>query len=378
MNPINPKIVIIDDEKNKDTLKFTISGINVSLANAIRRTILADIPIVCFKTTPYEENKANILINTSRLNNEIIKQRLSCIPININLKNDHDTFPFKQYLLEINVENLSDNIIYITTENFNIIDSSTGKSIGKEHIRQIFPVNDITGNFIDFLRLKPKLSEELLGEKLHLTCKFSIETAKENGMFNAVSNCSYGFSLDMESIDTAVNIKKQELKDIGKDKDEIDFEIKNWYLLDALRITKKDSFDFSIQTACAYSNYELIHKSCDVLISKLDDLNLIIENDTLEINVSENTMSNCFDIILQNEDYTIGKILEYMLYINFYEGNKILTFCGFKKTHPHNEFSIIRVAYKEAIEKSTIKLNMNSCINELIDIYRKIKKSFKL
>ena len=78
MNPLIQTIM-----ENGDTLTFTLSGVNVSLANAIRRTLLSDIPIVVFRTSPYESNKANITINTTRLNNEILKQRLSCIPIHI-------------------------------------------------------------------------------------------------------------------------------------------------------------------------------------------------------------------------------------------------------------------------------------------------------
>ena len=105
---------------------------------------------------------------------------------------------------------------------------------------------------------------------------------------------------DDEKIEDELGKKQQELKDNGKDKDEIEFEIKNWKLLDALRIYKKDSFDFSIQTACAYSNIELLIKACDILILKLDDLNKIINDDKLEINNSQNTMSNCFDIILKS------------------------------------------------------------------------------
>jgi DNA-directed RNA polymerase alpha subunit len=367
---------INNKEENNSILTFTLSGVNVSLANSIRRVILSEIPLVVFKTTPYEENKAIIHINTSQLNNEIIKQRLSCIPININLLNYED-FPFQNYLLEINVDNITDHIIYITTEDFKIIDTTTGKLISKEKTREIFPVNEYTNNYIDFLRLKPTLSEELPGEKLHLTCKFSIESAKNNCMFNAVSNCSYSFTLDDEKIEDELGKKQQQLKDNGKDKDEIEFEIKNWKLLDALRIYKKDSFDFSIQTACAYSNIELLIKACDILILKLDDLNKIINDDKLEINNSQNTMSNCFDIILKNEDYTLGKILEYMLYEKFYEGTQIFTYCGFKKVHPHDNDSIIRIAYKDAVEKSTIKTNINECIIDLTDIYIKIINIFK-
>ena len=71
---VSPQIQI---NSNDELLKFTLSGVNVSIANAIRRTILSDIPQIVFRTTPYEQNKANIITNTSRLNNEIIKQRLS-------------------------------------------------------------------------------------------------------------------------------------------------------------------------------------------------------------------------------------------------------------------------------------------------------------
>ena len=81
-------------KEEDDILTFTISEVDVSYVNAIRRTILSDVPIVCFKTSPYEENKSNIQINTTRLNNEIIKQRLSCIPICIK----DLAIPFKNYL----------------------------------------------------------------------------------------------------------------------------------------------------------------------------------------------------------------------------------------------------------------------------------------
>ena len=74
-------------------------------------------PLVVFRTTPNEQNKCNIITNTSRLNNEIIKQRLSCIPIHIN---DIENFPLKNYIMEVHIENNTDTIIYVTSENFNI------------------------------------------------------------------------------------------------------------------------------------------------------------------------------------------------------------------------------------------------------------------
>ena len=47
-------------EQENNTLAFTLSGLNVSLANAIRRTILSDIPVVGIYTQTYKENQCVI------------------------------------------------------------------------------------------------------------------------------------------------------------------------------------------------------------------------------------------------------------------------------------------------------------------------------
>jgi hypothetical protein len=99
-----------------------------------------------------------------------------------------------------------------------------------------------------------------------------------------------------------------------------------------------------------------------------------IHRDELEIKPSDNTMENCFDVRLNNEDYTIGKSIEYFMYTDYFEGLKTLSFCGFKKFHPHDEDSIIRVAYIEPVEIATIKQNVVECLKNAIDVFTKIKK----
>jgi DNA-directed RNA polymerase subunit L len=265
--------------------------------------------------------------------------------------------------------------MYVTTENFIIKDLISGKPISESKNREIFPANDYTGYFIDFVRLRPKISDEIPGEKIHLTCEFSVGTAKEDGMFNAVSTCSYGFTVDTVAQEAILEKYRQTWKDEGKTKEEIEFETKNWRLLDGMRITRKDSFDFIVQTIGIYDNTELLQKACDILINKLQYQDTLIEKDELRIEKSQNTMSNSFDIILENEDYTIGKVIEYYLYTKFYE-TKILTFCGFKKMHPHDSESIIRVAYKDAIDISTIKGHLKECIEDSVQVFINIKKEF--
>ena len=94
-----PAIRNISDEDG--ILHFTLNNINVSLANALRRIMLSEVPTLVFRTTPYNKNKCIIHSNTTRLNNELIKQRLSCIPIHIS---DTD-FPYEDYMVEVNVKN---------------------------------------------------------------------------------------------------------------------------------------------------------------------------------------------------------------------------------------------------------------------------------
>ena len=95
---MNPQVTFsAENRDDDDNLYFTLSGINVSLANSLRRTMLSDIPLVVFKTTPHDKNKCTIHANTSRLNNEIIKLRLSCIPIHFK---DVEQFSLKKYVLD--------------------------------------------------------------------------------------------------------------------------------------------------------------------------------------------------------------------------------------------------------------------------------------
>lgn len=343
-------------KESGDTMTFTLIGLDVCYANGLRRTILSDIPIIVFKTTPHQENKANIMINTSRLNNEIIKQRLSCIPIcikdlDINLSN---------YILEIDVENKTDTTIMVTTRDFKIKNLTTDSYLDENEMRKIFPPyippNGKSEYYIDFLRLRSKISDDLPGERIKLTSEFSISNARDDSMFNVVGTISYGYTPDRDEMVKQLSIRRDKWEQEGKTAAEIDFESKNWNLLEGLRYVTKHSFDFIIQTIGIYENTEIIIKGCQILIDKINIQKQLLETDEMEIEPSENTLENCYDVTLQNEDYTVGTILNTELYETFYKQHKMLSYVGFKKMHPHDTDSILRLAFVEATSgKSAVK-----------------------
>jgi len=363
---MNPQLSKISEEN--DVYRFTISDLNVCFANAIRRTILSDIPITVIETDTYDKNKCTVHKNTGRLHNEILKHRLSCIPIH---EKDLERLPNK-YTLELEIKNETENIFYVTSEHFKIKNKETGAFLSKEETKRIFPPNSYTGYYIDFARLRPQLCDTIPGEELAFSAEFSISNAKDNSMYNVVSRCSFGNTVDVTRVNAEWENREEKLRADGETKESIDFQKKNFMLLDAQRIFVENSFDFVIQTVGIYSNQELVKKACLILQNRLIDIIEAIDANQLSVLNSETTIENCFDVILEKEDYTLGKIVEYLIYEKYYVGEKTLSFCGFKKFHPHNDDSTLRLAFEQKSDKTIVMQYVRTVCVDAQELFKKM------
>jgi DNA-directed RNA polymerase subunit L len=368
---MEPSLQNISD--NNTTLEFTLSGVDTSIANSLRRIIISNIQCFVFRTSPYEKNDAIIEKNTTRFNNEILKQRLSCIPIHIT----DPKFPYETYEVEINKTNDTNKIEFITTEDFKIKNTLNNEYLSKEEQKKIFPPNPITKHYIDFARLRHSISDEIPGESLIMKCKISKASGSDDYMYNNVSVCAYGNTMDSSKAESEWNkLEKQYSKD--KSEQELQKLYNNYMLLDGKRHFIKNSFDFIIETIGIYKNQDLIKLGCDELIKKFNTVLSLLDDDKLIINNSENTNDNSYDIILENEDYTIGKVIEYLLHEKFFKDtkNKKIDYCGFIKKHPHDNFSIIRIIYSNDVNDSYIKNDIKIVSLIAVELYNKIKSLF--
>ena len=366
MNPIISKI-----SEEEGVLKFTLSGVNVSIANGLRRIILAEIPTVVFRTTPHDQNRTEIEINTTRLNNEILKQRLSCIPIHIT----DPEFLLENYQVEVDKKNESDSIEFVTTADFRVKDLKTNLYLPDAANKKIFPPNKITGDYIDFVRLRPRISDTIAGEHLKMNCLFDIGTAQQDNAFNVSATCAYAMTPDNIKIHETWALKADDLKKNKQTPEEIAFAKKDWELLDAQRLFVVDSFDFIIETVGPFSNMALMYKSADVMLQKLAKFQNTMQTTPDLIQVSDATIMNCFDITIPLEGYTLGKVIEYMLYTQHF--GRILTFCGFRKPHPHIDICKIRLAFKEAgTEPAVVLKYLIEAAEQASQIYKKIGGEF--
>ena len=343
------KPVIESFTDHDGTLRFTVSQINVSLANAVRRTMLSDIPTYCFRTLPHAENRVDITANTTRLNNEIIKQRMGCIPIHLKANDpDFEHFNVEDYRVVLDVQNTGTANAYVTTKDFRMVNVKTGKELSESVVRRIFPPDAITSGYILLARLMPRLTQFVEGERLALTAEIGVGTARMDGMYNVVSTCAYRSTPNVEEAEKVWAERAKILERDGNDPAAIAFEKKNWFAMEAQRYTHPDSFDFIIESVGVYSNTEIVTKSCLLLVEKCKKLISDIENASGDVDVSpsDTTLSNGYDVTLQNEDYTLGKCIEYFIHTNHYAGSKTVSFCGFRKNHPHDTHSMIRMAFR--------------------------------
>jgi DNA-directed RNA polymerase subunit L len=357
-------------------LEFTLSDVDIAYANGIRRTIIADIPLLVFRTSPYERNRCEITTNTSRLNNEIIKQRLSCIPICINDIKEHQTF-INNYILEINVENNTDELLVVTTKDFKIKNISTGEYLADSALRKIFPpyIDTIRGqeHYIPLVRLRQRISDEIPGEKINLTCKFDVGSSKEDSSFNVSGTCTYKRTLDTYAISQELPLKEAEFKSKGLNDQEIEFEKKNWQLLDGMRIVVPNSFDFIIETVGIYTNEKLVSSACVIINFNLENIKTMLTQGEIDIQPSNNTKPNCFDIYFKNYDYTIGNIINHQMYDLFFNTDQIYS-TAVKKLHPHDDYITMEVSI---ISNTNPLENLTRMLIESCETSQNIIKSIK-
>ena len=66
---------------------------------------------------------------------------------------------------------------------------------------------------------------------------------------------------------------------------------------------------------------------------------------------------------MENHDYTIGKVIEYVLHYQYLDTRKAqLSYAGFIKKHPHDNYSVVRLAFKSNHSNENEEVNMKNAL----------------
>ena len=338
----NPEI--INYKKNNYKCSFTLKNVFTGYSNAIRRIGNSEIPIVAFKPEPYHQSDINIIKNTSSLHNEFLQDRISLIPLNIDLK-DINKYSFKLH------KKSTDQDITVTSNDFIIHNNETntdfknGDIVGDKTI-EIFKKDDITKEYPIICYLKQIKGNDI--EEIELNCIPSIGIGKDHARFVSCCLLSYNYS-NVSNIDEIKNNYILNNKNSNSNTDPAKY-------FDIYEKSKKEyiqvddnlnpiSFDFNLESIGILDPDIIINRSLVILKYKLNNLNKKITKIT-----RSDTLMNGFDIYIENEDHTIGNLLEtyiFQLYkIQTNENDKFhIKYVAYKKPHPLENIIILRIHF---------------------------------
>lgn len=370
--------------EDDEYMRFTLSNVNVSLSNGLRRTIMSDIPSYMFDTELREDNTCGCQFHvntTGKMHNEFLKHRLSCIPIHMPIdmgKSFEDDVLAGKYVLEVDVQNNTDTMIYVTTGDFKLKNKTNGKYLTENEMAKLFPKNQKTGDHIIFARLRPRISDSILGEHIKLTCEIIRVMPNQNSACIPVSTIAATCTVDQKKADDAWVQIRRGLEAANNSADEIEYKKRDFDFLDRYRYTVENSFDFVLESVGVYTNRELVKLACKVLSRNFERLAESIDANGEDVVIirGQSTMDNCYDVKLYFGDYTLGNILEYFMYEQYFVKEKVLSYCGHEKMHVHNVETVLRLAYKQAADKNLVKEHLKQACKNGGQFYLELGKAF--
>jgi DNA-directed RNA polymerase alpha subunit len=331
------------DRDGIKTATFEIHDVDVSVVNAIRRTIMTDVPTVAFSFDPNaKENDIVSHENTGALHNEFLCHRISLLPIHLNKEETNDFDP-DQYKFVLNVKNTTNMMLDVTSKDIEIFDASGSKCNKPTHDR-LFPVHPITKEHVLITRLKPNLYEENAGDSIHITARASKNSGKVHSRWSPVSKCCYYNMVDDEK---AVATLKKRIDD-NKDPNIAEEEItKRFELLDKARCYRTNVFEepnafvFELQSECGLDPREIFAQGIEYTKIHVDAFKKNVEGRNGVTTQEENGMHY---VKVENEGDTLGNLIQATFYnMMVRTDDPVLSYIGYHQPHPLENHIIFKM-----------------------------------
>jgi DNA-directed RNA polymerase subunit L len=334
----------IEDDLLLFDLNNDSKNIKISLANAIRRTIISDI-----YTYAINEDEIIFYENSSILNNEFLKHRLSLIPINCELED----------------------------VNYNNLVFSCKKTNNEENIMSVyvtdFTVKDIVKNEeLDILQLckYPKILFAKLqyNQTIYFDAKLIKNNSEHGGSaFSPVSACMYTFKIDdkeAKTISEKMNVNEK----------------RKFYTQEVERIYSKNTigeplvYQFKLEENGFYQPKNILFFGLEYLIKRLNNVKTEFRNKkSKKISlIYNNDNPDFFEFLIDHENETVGNLMS--TYMSYYEN---VFYCGYVIEHPLNNNIIFKIKLKENNTLENAIILIEQCFTMLIDILEKIIAELK-
>ena len=351
--------------KEGNVLRFTLSPTNVSYANTLRRTIITDVETVGFFAAIKDDGTTSdvkITKNSTPMSNEMLAHRIGLLPL-------HVSNPLKwapgDYTFKLDVTNDSSDLMDVVAGDFKVYQN---RGAEEEPLLvpslEFFHPDPVTHDTCLIAVLKGKTGSQE-PESIQLTATARIGTGRENAAFMPVtSRCAYGYTLDESEerrkelftawLTTSKKVVPSELESNAVRKGELEREFNTMerqrcYLIDAAG--EPYSFDFIVESVGVLDSAYCVSRALEILQAKLLRFASIDVGDlpeALRIRPADAEMKG-FDFVFQNEDHTLGNLLQTFMEQNMVDSKQI-SFVGYKVPHPLRDEMLLRVGVEDGME----------------------------
>lgn len=316
--------------ENRDNL------VQISLINGLRRTMMCDLPVYVF-----DEIKTIFYENTSVLDNEFLKTRLTLTPIRCDLEGD---IQYENLVFTCNARNTETGTKSVYMQDFEV--EHEGEKIDPA---TIFPYMDLP-----IARLKT-------GQSIRLESRLKKNNAQFGGAaYNPLCTCVHTFEMD----EVAARAKMDELG--LSEKDRIPF-----MLDDAYQIYKKNPlgnpeiYHFDLESVGHYDAEDVYTIGKELLITRLrlvrDEFR--VRNSEKVILEKNRKMEEVYDLFFQDENDTLGNILSQYL---CEEEN--VAYVGYRIPHPLKYEMVMKIRLKENNTREGVIEAYEAVIDKVIGI----------
>ena len=346
-------------EQTSKKLSVTINNAELSFINSIRRIILAEIPTVGFHfdSSDVDNNDIKFNKNTCALHNEFLGHRISLVPLHFD-ENEINDFEPNKYKFVLRKQNNTYETINVTTKDFEILDENN-KKYPKEFHEKIFPSDPVSKDHVLLTKLKANLYDETSppkGEAIDLECYPSVNTAMKHARWSAVSNCSFGNTIDKELAQKQFEDHMKQFE--GASPEEREKQLKRFNTLEVFRCFKKnkydeaDTFDFTIETETRLRPSYLFFKACKILIEKVEKFQNNLKNNNEQVKITTLTgVHNFYQVEVKHETFTLMNVLQGIIYnICFREGktsSNPIEYIGYYQPHPLDDVMVLKIKLKQ-------------------------------
>ena len=371
---------------DKETLNFEVYGLTPAFCNALRRIIISEVETLGFRTSYDENTDIKIEINTSALHNEFLGHRLSLLPI---IYSPKDISSYEKESMEFIIDevNNSEDTIDITTQHIKILDKRSGKYLSESHTREFFPQNPITKEFILINRLKPNKVEGTDGEQMKIIMFADKGIGHEHSRYTPTCVSVFVNKIDNSKLESALK-EKLSLQEETLSAEEIKAFARSFKLSEGERHYHTDEngepnvFEFTIESDGRIPPHIILHKGIHVLEDKLNKLKSNINNEEVVTYKNSDCIMNSYDILVKDEDYTLGYIIQQYIYILYQDKDlKDVKYVSSSVPHPLENNLLIRIALENNVDKensiSNIKKIIEGTIDYLLGIIVKLKGDMK-